>query len=300
MSGLAPRGGAAEARPGSTGRKWTMAELEQGTPLAPVPAGHTPLIKLRDLSRSFGSRQVLRGLTCDIYRGETFVVLGGSGSGKTTLLRHLMGLLQPPAGQLRIEATDRHPALDLGQADQDAMLVWRRRLGVVFQNAALLNSLTILENVGLPLIEVDRRPAPEVHERVCQALRKVYLKPEDILHLKPAELSGGMRKRAGIARALIHEPEIVLYDEPTTGLDPVTTTGVGSLISDLRDRLGVTGVVITHDLGMAFAIADRIAVLHRGRFIALGTPDEVRADENPVVRQLLTGSVDGPLTEGYA
>ncbi|MFM2090349.1 MAG: hypothetical protein RLZZ127_838 [Planctomycetota bacterium] len=284
----------------SADRRWTMAEMEQGVPLAAVPEGRTPLIRLRDLTRSFGSRQVLRGLTADIYRGETFVVLGGSGSGKTTLLRHLMGLLQPAPAQLKVAATDRHPAMDLGEADETAMLAWRRRLGVVFQNAALLNSLTILENVGLPLVEVDRRPEPEVVERVCQALRKVYLKPEEVLHLKPAELSGGMRKRAGIARALIQEPEIVLYDEPTTGLDPVTTSGVGALITDLRDRLGVTGIVITHDLPMAFAIADRIAVLHRGRFIALGAPDEVRADPNPVVRQLLTGSVDGPLTEGYA
>ncbi len=273
--------------------------MEQAAPLRPPPPGLEPLIRLRDLVRSFGERHILRGLTADICRGETFVVLGGSGSGKTTLLRHLMGLLTPPPGRITVERTERHGALDLGALDAEGLMTWRRRLGVVFQNAALLNSLTVAENVGLPLIEVDRRPADEVRAAVREALRKVYLPADEIMQLKPASLSGGMRKRAGIARALIQQPEIVLYDEPTTGLDPVTTSGVGQLISDLKRRQGVTGIVITHDLPLAFAIADRIAVLHRGRFIALGTVDEVRADPNPAVRQLLTGSVDGPLTEAY-
>ena len=280
-------------------RSWTMAEMEQAAPIPPNPPGLAPLIQLRDLSRAFGPRQVLRGLNADICGGETFVVLGGSGSGKTTLLRHLMGLLVPYPKQVRVLATARHPQLDLGAMDAAGLMSWRRRLGVVFQNAALLNSLSVFENVGLPLIEVERRRPAEIQDQVRDALRKVYLPADEIMHLKPAALSGGMRKRVGIARALIQEPEIVLYDEPTTGLDPVTTSGVGALITDLKQRLKVTGVVITHDLGMAFAIADRIAVLHKGRFIALGTPEQVRDDPNPVVRQLLTGSVDGPLTEHY-
>jgi phospholipid/cholesterol/gamma-HCH transport system ATP-binding protein len=172
-------------------------------------------------------------------------------------------------------------------------------MGVVFQNAALLNSLTVLENVGLPLIEVDQRPADEVRARVSEALRQVFLPADEILDLKPASLSGGMRKRVGIARAIIQRPEIIIYDEPTTGLDPVTVSGVNELTIELQRSMGVTSIVITHDLDAAFTIADRIAVLYKGRFIALGDKDAIREDPHPVLRQLLTGSTRGPLTEGY-
>jgi phospholipid/cholesterol/gamma-HCH transport system ATP-binding protein len=170
----------------------------------------------------------------------------------------------------------------------------------VFQMAALLNSLTVLENVGLPLVEVDRRPEGEVRERVVEALRAVYLPAEEILDLQPASLSGGMRKRVGLARAIIQKPEIILYDEPTTGLDPVTVNGVNELTMQLQRTLGVTSIVITHDLAAARMIADRIAVLFKGRLVAVGTKDEIDANPHPVVRQLLTGSTRGPLTEGYA
>jgi phospholipid/cholesterol/gamma-HCH transport system ATP-binding protein len=231
-----------------------------------------------------------------VYQGETLVILGGSGSGKTTLIRHLMGMLTPDSGTLRVALADGR-AMDLARANEDELGAWRRRLGVVFQGAALLNSLTVLENVGLPLVEVDGLPADHVRNRVVAALHRVYLPAEEILHLKPANLSGGMRKRVGIARAIIQEPEVILYDEPTTGLDPVTVNGVNELTLDLQRRLKVTSIVITHDLDAAFHIADRIAMLYKGRIIALGTTDTIRQDPNPVLQQLLTGSTTGPLTD---
>jgi phospholipid/cholesterol/gamma-HCH transport system ATP-binding protein len=165
--------------------------------------------------------------------------------------------------------------------------------------AALLNSLTVLENVGLPLIEVDQLPMEQVRARVIAALKSVFLPAEEILHLKPASLSGGMRKRVGIARAIIQKPEIILYDEPTTGLDPVTVNGVNELTIELQRTLGVTSIVITHDLNAAFMIADRIAMLYKGRLIGVGSKEQIRANPHPVLQQMLTGSTKGPLTEGY-
>jgi len=267
--------------------------LEAPVTLAPVPEGKTTLIRLREVSKHFGARHILRGITFNIYKGETLAIIGGSGSGKTTLLRHLMGMLRPDDGNVMIGD------LDLGRATPAQIDSYRAKLGVVFQSAALLGSLNVYENVGLPLIEVDQRPADEVHERVVAALHRVYLPASEILLLKPASLSGGMRKRVGIARAIIGNPEIMMYDEPTTGLDPVTVNGVNELTMELQRTLGVTSVVITHDLEAAFKIADRIAMLYLGRIIALGTPDEIRANPHPVLRQMLTGSTTGPLTEAY-
>ncbi len=303
----------------AAGGEWTRERWEAAAPLAPVPEGREALIRIRDVNKSFGQRRILRGVTLDVYRGETLVILGGSGSGKTTLIKHLMGFLRADAGTIHVAAPPTaSPAqagsvatgsdsgsrlavgeIDLGTAGPDQVAVYRRRLGVVFQGAALLNSLTVLENVGLPLVEVDRRPANEVYERVVEALRRVYLPAQEILHLKPASLSGGMRKRVGIARAIIQKPEIILYDEPTTGLDPVTVNGVNELTLDLQKQLGVTSIVITHDLDAAFRIADRIAMLYLGRIIAVGNRESIRQDANPVLRQMLTGSTQGPLTEAY-
>lgn len=275
----------------------TREQMEASAPLDPVPAGRKTLIELRDLDKSFGKRHILRGVTLDIYQGETLVILGGSGSGKTTLLRHLMGMLHPDEGSITVEIEGSRVRLDRTRGD--LLDTYRDQLGVVFQGAALLNSLTVLENVGLPLVEVRRLPAQEVYERVIAALRKVYLPAGEILHLKPAELSGGMRKRVGIARAIVQEPKLILYDEPTTGLDPVTVSGVNELTLDLQKRLGVTSVVITHDIHAAFTIADRIAMLYKGRIIAVGDKDSFKQHPNPVVQQLLTGSTQGPLTEAF-
>lgn len=272
-------------------------QMEAAAPLDPVPAGKQALIEIRALDKSFGRRHILRGIDLDIIRGETLVILGGSGSGKTTLLRHLMGMLQPDDGSISVKFTD--AAMRLDRATNAQLDAYRDRLGVVFQGAALLNSLTVLENVGLPLVEVRHLPPQVVYEKVIAALQKVYLPAGEILHLKPAALSGGMRKRVGIARAIVQEPELILYDEPTTGLDPVTVSGVNELTLDLQKRLGVTSVVITHDIHAAFLIADRIAMLYKGRIIAIGSKEQFRANPNPVVQQLLTGSTQGPLTEAF-
>ncbi len=277
---------------------WTREELEAPAALSAVPAGKEPLIRIRGLHKRFGKRHILRGIDLDVYRGETLVILGGSGSGKTTLLRHLMGMLRSDEGSVTVAGREGGD-INLNQADAEGMEGYRRRLGVVFQMAALLNSLTVYENVGLPLVEVDQLPPEQVMPRVVEALRRVYLPAHEILALKPASLSGGMRKRVGIARAIIQNPEIILYDEPTTGLDPVTVNGVNELTLDLQKKLGVTSIVITHDLDAAFKIADRIAMLYLGRIIAIGTRDEIRATQHPVLQQLLTGSTTGPLTEAY-
>ena len=282
---------------------WSRLDLERGQPLDAVPAGRQAMMRIRDLNKRFGSRHILRGIDLDVYKGETLVILGGSGSGKTTLIRHIMGFLRSDAGgvtvRCRWDEGGAEQDLELNSASDPQMVVWRKRLGVVFQGAALLNSLTILENVGLPLVEVDRLPDSAVRPRVIKALKQVFLPAEEILDLKPANLSGGMRKRVGIARAIIQNPEILLYDEPTTGLDPVTVSGVNELTLELQKTTGVTSIVITHDLAAAFTIADRIAMLYKGRIIACGSKDAIRAHPHPVLQQLLTGSTIGPLTEGY-
>ncbi len=278
--------------------RWGSTALELPVVPTPAPEGRDVLLRIRDLSRHFGPRHILRGISLDIYKGETLVILGGSGSGKTTLLRHLMAMLRPEDGNITVRGLTGGD-FDLGSASESQIEQYRRNLGVVFQGAALLNSLTVLENVGLPLIEVDRLPPAQVRERVVEALRRVYLPAEEILGLKPAALSGGMRKRVGIARAIIQQPRVILYDEPTTGLDPVTVNGVNELTLDLQRKLGVTSIVITHDMNAAFMIADRIALLYKGRIVALGDKDETRANPHPVLQQMLTGSTTGPLTEGF-
>ena len=282
-------------------RTQSSSDLELPIRVAAPGDGREVLFRIRDLHRTFGSRHILRGISLDIYRGETLCILGGSGSGKTTLLRHLMGMLRPEDGRITISGLGQGGGdLDMASADDADIERYRRDLGVVFQGAALLNSLTVLENVGLPLIEVDQLPLGQVRERVVEALRRVYLPAEEILGLKPAALSGGMRKRVGIARAIIQQPRVILYDEPTTGLDPVTVNGVNELTLDLQAKLGVTSIVITHDMAAAFMIADRIALLYKGRIVACGDKDETRANPHPVLQQMLTGSTKGPLTEGYA
>lgn len=281
-------------------RRYETSELERPVSTLPAPEGREVLMRIRDLHRRFGHRHILRGVSLDVYKGETLVILGGSGSGKTTLLRHLMAMLRPEEGRITVHGAARDGGdLDMATAGDDDIESYRRGLGVVFQGAALLNSLTVFENVGLPLIEVDRLPEVQVHARVVEALRRVYLPAEEILALKPAALSGGMRKRVGIARAIIQQPRVILYDEPTTGLDPVTVNGVNELTLDLQAKLGVTSIVITHDIGAAFMIADRIALLYKGRIVACGSKDETRANQHPVLQQMLTGSTRGPLTEGF-
>ncbi len=246
-----------------------------------------PIVRIEGLKRSFGERMVLRGVDLDIDKGKTLVVLGLSGCGKSTLLKHVIGLLRPDEGRITVEGRD------LAHATGDELEEIRWNFGYVFQYSALLQSLTVAENVALPLVEKRELPADEIMRRVSEKLKLVGLAgTEDRM---PSELSGGMRKRAGLARAIIHDPQILLYDEPTTGLDPIICRHVDDLIVRMRDTLGVSSLVISHDIEGAQRVADTMALLHEGTVIERGPPEEFMASENPVVRQFLEGSAEGPI-----
>jgi phospholipid/cholesterol/gamma-HCH transport system ATP-binding protein len=238
------------------------------------------VIEIDDLWKSFGDNQVLKGITLAIPRGETFVVLGGSGSGKTVLMKHVIGLLKPDRGAVRVGGHE------MSTLEGKALNEARQLFGMVFQGAALFDSMTVFENVsqGLPddvLKGLDQR---EVLRRVCRSLEEVNLEPSQILGKLPAELSGGMRKRVGLARAIVGEPQILLYDEPVTGLDPINTAGIDKLITDIAARSHVTSIVVTHDIEGALMICDRIALLEGGRLHFIGTPEGFRHSDVPLVQ----------------
>jgi len=240
------------------------------------------VIEVNDLHKSFGPNHVLRGVSLRVEKGTTFVILGGSGSGKTVLMKHVIGLLQPDQGSVRVAG------VGISELKGKELTEARRMFGMVFQKSALFDSMTVLENVAFPLHERDRSlPARELRRRVVEKLRVVDLS-ESVLPLFPAELSGGMQKRVALARALIHEPPVVLYDEPTTGLDPITTEYVDEMIVAAKEKLGVTSMVISHDIASSFKVADRLAVLYDGVIAAQGTPDEVRRSEHPHVKKFLS------------
>ncbi|HYV56250.1 MAG TPA: ABC transporter ATP-binding protein [Candidatus Nitrosopolaris sp.] len=239
-------------------------------------------IRCRGLEKRFRDKDVLRGVTLDVRAGETLVVLGGSGSGKSVLLKHMNALLTPDAGSVEVEG------VVLGSCREDELARIRRNVAMLFQQAALFDSLTVAENVAYPLREHHLCAEPELRDRVRTALDMVGLAGTETL--MPSELSGGMRKRAALARALVLEPRAILYDEPTTGLDPVVAAKVNHLIRDLQRRLGLTGVVVTHDLGSAFFVADRIAFLHDGRIRFVGPPEEARASTDPHLHEFLTAA----------
>jgi len=241
------------------------------------------MIRVENLQKGFNGTAVLRGVELEIQDGETLVVIGGSGSGKSVLLKHLCGLLKPEAGKVIVDDVDIVPL------SEDELAPIRKQFGFLFQGAALFDSMTLYDNVAFPLRE-ERRPETEVRKRVEEALTIVDLLPAQ--DKKPAELSGGMRKRAGLARAVVANPKYVLYDEPTTGLDPIRADNINQLILHLHDQLHVTGVAVTHDMVSAYKIADRIAMLHDGRIHAVGTPQEIQATTDPVVRQFITGVGD--------
>jgi len=240
------------------------------------------VIEVRNLHKAFGDNHVLRGISLQVEDGTTFVVLGGSGSGKTVLMKHVIGLLKPDQGTVFVDGVE-IPKLN-GRALTEA----RRMFGMVFQGAALFDSMTVFENVAFPLKERQRSmKTSELRRRVVEKLKVVDLE-EDVLSKYPAELSGGMKKRVALARAVVHEPTIVLYDEPTTGLDPITTAYVDDMILQAKRRLGVTSMVISHDIASAFKVADRLAVLYDGHIAAQGTPEEVRRSEHPFVQKYLS------------
>lgn len=238
------------------------------------------MIRFDNVVKRFGDRVVLGGVSFDVPDAGTTVLLGRSGSGKSVLLKHVVGLLSPDDGAVLVD--DRRVA-DL---DEDGLAELRREIGYVFQFAALFDSLTCRENLELALRRRVADPA-EIEQRIDDALAMVRL--PDVADRYPAELSGGMRKRVGIARAVVLRPRYILWDEPTTGLDPVTTATMDEMMLQVRRELGVTSLVVTHDLSSAFKIADRLVLLHEGTIRAQGTPDEMRANPDPVVRQFIEG-----------
>jgi phospholipid/cholesterol/gamma-HCH transport system ATP-binding protein len=238
-----------------------------------------PVITCAGLEKAFGEKAVLRKLDLTIRRGETVVILGGSGSGKSVLLKHMNALLRPDRGAVWFGGEN------LAELDEADLPPFRRRIGMLFQLAALFDSMSVFDNVAYPIREWRLLPEHEIAGRVRELLDVVEL--QGTAELAPAELSGGMRKRAGLARALALEPEVLLYDEPTTGLDPVVAQKINLLIRDLQRRFGLTSVVVTHDLHSAFTVADRIAFLHEGRIAFDGTPDEARRTTHPLLREFL-------------
>ena len=253
----------------------------------------SPVVELEGVHKSFGSFKVLDGVDLEIFPRETLVIIGQSGTGKSVTLRHIVGLLAPDGGTVKVFGRD------LSAMSAREIKEFRLRIGYLFQSGALINWMTIEDNVALPLQERDPKlPAAEVHKRVLDKLRLVNM--ENALNKYPAEISGGMKKRGGLARAIILEPEIILYDEPTSGLDPVIAATVDELVNHTRNTLGVTQVVVTHDMESAYRIADRIAMLYQGKIIAIGTPDEIRGHSSPLVQQFITGSSKGPMTSGAA
>lgn len=238
-----------------------------------------PVIEVRDLWKTFGGNQVLKGVWLKMMPGTTTVVLGASGSGKTVLMKHIMGLFKPDRGEVIVDGEN------ISAMDRQQLSKFRTRMGMVFQNSALFDSLTVGENVAFPLREHTKLSEEEIQKRVHDTLGVVEL--FGVEEKFPAELSGGMRKRVGLARAIVREPKIVLYDEPTTGLDPLTTESVDDMIVGAREKLHVTSVVISHDIGSAFHIGDHIAMLHEGKIVEEGPPEKLRHTQEPHTKHFL-------------
>jgi phospholipid/cholesterol/gamma-HCH transport system ATP-binding protein len=242
-------------------------------------------IRIRGLHKTFGPQHVLQGIDLDIERGRTNIIIGGSGQGKSVLMKHLMGLLTPDAGHIWVDGED------IVAMDEQAQSQNRRKFGMVFQYAALFDSMNVVENIAFPLLERYRLSRGEVMDRVRDLLRRLDLADVPGIEQKfPPELSGGQRKRVGLARALIDRPEILLYDEPTTGLDPVATKNVDEMIRRTADDFGVTSVVISHDMASTFRIGDRISMLYGGKIVVTGTPEEVLRSRLPMLREFVETS----------
>jgi len=247
------------------------------------------VIVIKQLGKRFGAKKVLNGLDLTITDGESLVIIGRSGCGKSVLLKHIIGLLKPDSGHIYIDERD---ITAMKEAELSEL---RKRFGMVFQGAALFDSMTVAENVALPMREHSQLPEQTIRERVTEKLRMVGLEGVEDVH--PASLSGGMKKRVGLARAMAIDPEFILYDEPTTGLDPIMADAINDLIRSLQKKLAITSVAVTHDMRSAYKIGDRIAMLHDGKIIYEGTPNEIQKCEDPMVCQFIAGSASGPLTD---
>jgi len=246
------------------------------------------IISVKDLFKSFGVKKVLKGLTIDVKKGEILVIIGPSGCGKSVLLKHIMGLLSPDSGAIYYAGNE---VTKFSEAEFNIM---RKRFGMLFQGAALFDSLTVGENISFGLREHTNLSKTEIDKIVNEKLELVGM--SGIAELKPSQLSGGMKKRVGLARAIAMDPDVLLYDEPTTGLDPVMVTIIDKLTVDMNKKFGCTTILVTHDMKSAFRIADRIAMHFDGQIIEVGTRDEIMRSTNPVVKQFIEGSEDGPIT----
>ena len=247
------------------------------------------MIRIVGLHKTFGGNSVLRGVDLEIVRGEVMVIIGQSGSGKSVLLKHLIGLLDPDRGEIYIDGRE------VTRLPRRARLDVARRFGYLFQGAALFDSLTVAENVAFGLERYTDLDRDGIRRRVTESLDRVGLR--GVEDLMPHELSGGMKKRVGLARAIAYGPEIILYDEPSTGIDPIRADSINDLILQLKREMGVTSVVITHDMVSTFKLADRIAMLYEGRIIEVGTAAAIKASANPVVQQFIHGRATGPITD---
>lgn len=247
------------------------------------------VVEMKGIRLSFDGKTILGDLDLDLAKRQRLIVMGSSGSGKSTILRLIVGILRPDAGTVRVHGRE---ITRLRRSHLDGL---RRRMGMVYQNGALISSMTVRENLLLPLEELSGKGKDEMESIVDEKLEWVGMR--DSKDLLPAELSGGMRRRAGLARALVLEPSLLLFDEPTAGLDPVNTTLVNDLIVDLTEKTGVSSIVVTHEMDSAFRVGTAMAMLHEGRIIEKGDPAAFRRSQNPVVRQFLIGSSEGPLSE---
>jgi len=247
------------------------------------------MIQVINLNKSFGDKKVLKDLNLNIESGITEVIIGRSGCGKSVLLKHIIGILKPDSGQVIIDEQD------VTKVTPKELNKIRLNFGMLFQGAALFDSLTVHENVGFNLIEHTDLDSQTIAKRVKEALSLVGL--EGIEDLYPAELSGGMKKRVGLARAICIKPKIILYDEPTTGVDPIMADAINELIIDLQKKLDITSVVVTHDMVSAYKIGTKISMLYDGKIIASGVPEQIRNTANPVVKQFITGAAEGPITD---
>lgn len=239
------------------------------------------MIELIDVHKSFDGKAVLQGVNLKVEKAEAMVVLGGSGGGKSVMLRHIVGLYRPDRGQVLVEGED------VAQAASWQLARIRQKFGMLFQSGALINWLNVFDNVALPLRELTNLGEAEIRERVFETLAMVDM--EHAAWRMPAELSGGMKRRAALARAIVRRPQIILYDEPTSDLDPIMANHINELILDMQRKLGVTSIVVTHDLNSAYMVGDRIAMLYQGRIIEVGTPQEIRKSQNRIVRHFVDG-----------
>ena len=248
------------------------------------------MIQLKNVSKSFGKNHVLRGLNLEVRCGESMVVIGGSGTGKSVLIKCVIGLLHHDQGEIFVDGRE------ISHLSEEEWNGLRKKFGMLFQRDALFDSLSVWENVGFALRRHTNLSGEEIKAVAVEKLKLVGL--QDVENRMPAELSGGMRKRVSLARAIAMGPAILLYDEPTTGLDPIMANVINELIVSMRENMEVTSIAITHDMVSAYRIADRIAMLYQGEIIEVGTPDEIKSSANEIVQQFIQGEVEGPITRG--